>query len=261
LAANPKAFEVLEAKVAVYMLQNDADRARAFCLEQMKKFPDSPLLYDLLGRVETSGKQIDKAEDYFLKASELSPKWLVPYYRVAGLYFNSGEMEKGIKKFEQALEANPDSVRTAFTLGTLYQRIGDIEQAKKHYQAILEKHPDFVPAANNLAYIYAEHATGTKQLEEALELAKRAAVTQDSAALDTLGWVYHKLGNSEMALETLNKALEKKPEDPDISYHLAKVLLEKGDKEKAGAVLEKILQDGQSLRNKDEIQKLYDSIK
>jgi len=256
----PGAYNIIQAKILAFFAQDKPDKAKAFVMSFVENHPDNPLLLDLLGRVEMGLGNMNNAEWAFLKALELRPEWMVPYNRIAGIYIRTGQLEKGIATFEQAVAKNPESLHVSFLLATLYHESGKISQAENRYKDILQKKPDFLPAANNLAYLYAEHTHDPALLDKALELAVKAAATEEPLALDTLGWVHFKMGNHEMALEILNKAWDKSPNNPDIGYHLAVILKTTESRERAKTILESLIQThGQDGLNKSTME-LYHSL-
>jgi tetratricopeptide (TPR) repeat protein len=70
---------------------------------------------------------------------------------------------------------------------------------------------------------------GTR-LDEALGYVRRALAVdpQNGAYLDSLGWVYYKMGNLELAEENLRKASERINNDPTVHDHLADVYQKTG---------------------------------
>jgi predicted Zn-dependent protease len=76
-----------------------------------------------------------------------------------------------------------------------------------------------------------------------------AAKNDDPSALDTLGWLYHRMGNREMAAEALRKAFEKQPDNPTIGLHYASVLAEGGARKQARDILLKVRE--QRLKPRD----------
>jgi tetratricopeptide (TPR) repeat protein len=260
LEITPNGYDVMEAKISVYFMQNKAVEAREFVLSLVDKYPNNPLFLDFLGRVEIGLGNIEQAEKVFWKALELEPDWVVPYNRIVGIYMFTDQLDRGVEVFEQALAKNPDSLQTAFILATLYHESGRIDLAEPMYKDILHQNPGFLAAANNLAYLYAKHSQDQETLEKALELAVQSAITEEPQALDTLGWIYYRLDNHEMALENLNKAWARSPGDPDIGYHLAVVLNETGSEDKALNVLQQLVQTHDPDRLNDEIMDLYNEL-
>jgi tetratricopeptide (TPR) repeat protein len=75
---------------------------------------------------------------------------------------------------------------------------------------------------NNLGYSLAERGV---RLDDALKLIKKAVELdpQNGAYLDSLGWVYFKMGQYQIAEENMHKALERQPTDPSLHDHLAQL--------------------------------------
>lgn len=97
---------------------------------------------------------------------------------------------------------------------------GNESRASSHYREVLSIQPGNVLALNNLAWTLRD-----VDPEQAVALAQRAnELAPDNAAiLDTYGWVLHLAGQHQLALDTLNKALELDPGNPEIEEHLARV--------------------------------------
>ncbi|WP_177193224.1 tetratricopeptide repeat protein [Desulfomicrobium apsheronum] len=114
--------------------------------------------------------------------------------------------------------------------------------AEAIYRKLLDRHPDLLPAANNLGYLLATAQAPTPlQLSEALALATKASAGGDPSALDTVGWVHYRLGDKDAALQFLRKAHESLPEDPAVTYHLARVLADLGQTGEARGLLTTLL--------------------
>lgn len=221
---HPKSAAAIERKLFTLSAAGNSKKLDAYKTALLKTMPDSPVLHDIFGRICLTQKDTATAEKEFRMASEIAPEWGVPYQRLIGIYLANKQMDKVVHQCEQALEKNPDAFVEEFLLGQIYQLQGETDKATTAYNSVLTKKPDFMPAANNLAYMYAENHTDTETLEKALKLAQVAAAKGNPEALDTLGWVYHLLGNREQSIETLHKAYEEMPDNKTIAYHLATVL-------------------------------------
>jgi Tfp pilus assembly protein PilF len=109
-----------------------------------------------------------------------------------------------------------------FHLGVAYDKLGDGAQAAREFKEALKYDPEMHEALNYLAYMYAENA---ENLDNAEKYAKKAlALSPDNGAyLDTLGWIYYKMGYFDKALAELEKAIKTHGEDPVIRDHLGDV--------------------------------------
>ena len=142
------------------------------------------------------------------------------------LYFLDRDFSSVKKHCEKILELTPFDESALYTLAMVADEEGQTSKAIEGFKDILARNPEQADAINALAYLYAEHAI---ELEKALALAEKA-VEQDSsnaAFLDTLGWVYFKLGGTDKALEFLQRASQLGL-DPVILNHLAEAYYKRG---------------------------------
>ena len=118
-----------------------------------------------------------------------------------------------------------------YSRAMLYYRNGDKGKMEDILRSLVKKKPDHVQALNALGYSMADT---NKDLREAFDLIK-AALTfapQDPHIIDSMGWVYFRLGQLEMAEEWLEKAFNRQP-DAEISAHYGEVLWNLSRKEDA----------------------------
>jgi Flp pilus assembly protein TadD len=141
-------------------------------------------------------------------------------------------------------------------LATAYESTGRYGEAKAKYQRVLELQPNLPAAANNLAWLIASEENG--DLGEALRLAMQAkqAMPDQPNITDTLGWVHYKRNSYPLAITQFRQALEARPEDPVIRYHLALALYANGEKEEAIALLDKVLGEDTRFKEREEVQKV-----
>jgi len=242
LQASPDAHGGAEGVVAVELAAGRGEAALTWAGERAASRPEDPLASDLLGRTALRLGDADGAEKSFREAQRRAPEWSVPSARLAGLYASTGRKDTAMAECRVALDKNPDSVPEALLLGQLLQLSGDAAEAEAIYRKLLDRHPDLLPAANNLGYLLATAQAPTpQQLSEALALATKASAGGDPSALDTVGWVHYRLGEKDAALQFLRKAHESLPEDPAVTYHLARVLADLGQTGEARGLLTTLL--------------------
>ena len=82
--------------------------------------------------------------------------------------------------------------------------------------------------ANNLASLITTHREDPESLERAWQVARRFANVEVPALQDTYGWILHRRGENENALPYMEAAAKGLPNDPQVSYHLAKVYVALG---------------------------------
>lgn len=152
------------------------------------------------------------------------------------LYFLYGDYGGSKKHSAKVLDFDPMDREALYFMGLLSSEEGRSDEALGYFNKLLEHYPQDTDAMNSLAFMYAESGAN---LVKALDLATYC-VSQDpynAAYLDTLGWVYFKLGQFEKSVEYLRQAA-KVEMDPLILKHLSEAYKKSEEKkEQAGAVV------------------------
>lgn len=133
-------------------------------------------------------------------------------------------LDDGLKKLPDYPELLYDRALTA-------DKLGKFNILEQDLRKLIQLKPDNAHAYNALGYSFAERGI---QLPEALKLIKRAVELspEDPYIIDSLGWVYYRMGNFVDGLNYLNIAFAARP-DPEIAAHLGEVLWVRGAKENA----------------------------
>jgi tetratricopeptide (TPR) repeat protein len=156
-------------------------------------------------------------------------------------YCEVGEPDRAVALVEDAIVERGERPGLLVALGGAHFRRGDIDSAFRAYERVLAADPDAVVALNFVAYSLAENNT---DLDRALELAERAARLAPTApeVLDTLGWVYHRLGRESDARREIEEALALGDESAEVHEHLGDVLHALGLEDEAAAAWRRALE-------------------
>ena len=132
-----------------------------------------------------------------------------------------GKTDGSLSALEQWTKDNPEDLITLRFLAGAYLSAGDLNKAAEAYEHVLKHSQQDVLVLNNLALI-------KMPLDPAgaLRLAKRAyeLAPQEVKVVDTYGLALLHNGLYSEAVEILQKALHKAPEDTEILDHLAKAM-------------------------------------
>jgi Tfp pilus assembly protein PilF len=171
---------------------------------------------------------------------EVNPARIDAYDLLARLYLKQRRLDAARSEYEQIALRQPRSVGAHTFIGMIWEAQGKSEEAKSAYRRALDVQPGAAVAANNLAYIYAQAG---EKLDEALALAKAAAenLKDEATVLDTVGWVYYKRGQMELAIPQFRASIQKDARNPLFQYHLGLAYLKSGDRIKARQALEEAL--------------------
>jgi len=200
---------------------------------------------DQRGNYELSKSQFTQARDKL--------KQLISQIKLARLWLKDGllcellgEPFPALESYNKAISLDPEetdayirSSRIYCAMGEVDERAGYPEAAKTNYLKASELMLKVVPSRksksellNFTAYVL---ALSGEKIDFAEKLVKEALKGNEnnSAYIDTLGWILFKKGNIDGALEKILHANDLVGEDPVILDHLGDVYFELGQQEKA----------------------------
>jgi tetratricopeptide (TPR) repeat protein len=191
------------------------DTAVADIRSLLKGGPEDREVYLRLGIIYTRGKRWTEALDNLAKAEQLSTK--------------------------------PDEkAYVSFLRGDLYQRQKMFDQAEAEFKKVLAvtapTDPQSAATLNYLGYMNADRGV---KLDESLNFVKQALTFEpnNGAYLDSLGWVYFKLGKYDLAEENLTKAEAHMGTDPTVQEHLGDLYQKTGRLKLAAAHWDRAVQE------------------
>ncbi len=142
-----------------------------------------------------------------------------------------------------ALERLPEARDLLFARAAALERLGRNDEADHIFRQLVARDPSDPVAANYLGYSLADRG---ESLEEALRLisAAVAADPENSAYLDSLGWVHYRMGDLDQAEFWLRRAADSAGAEGTILAHLGEVLLRQGKRDEGLQLLRKALDRG-----------------
>ncbi|MBP3533682.1 MAG: tetratricopeptide repeat protein [Alistipes sp.] len=181
-------------------------------------------------------------------------KALRRYPHDAEMRAQQGHVHSIAERYSEAVESYKEALKYAQndTLrGRLWGYIGDTEHqrgdAKRCYAAFeraLKYYPDNASVLNNYAYFLSVEG---RNLDRALAMATRAtAISQNNATfLDTLAWVFYRLGRYDEAKKHMQQALSfDRNSSPEMALHYGDILDALGDTFMAKTYWRKALERG-----------------
>lgn len=178
-----------------------------------------------------------------------------------GLALNrAGRNSEAVKPLEKAMSLKPSDMDALSTLALVYEALSRYDDAYRVYETALKIDGKNSLILNNYAYSLSEREI---DLQKALKMAQLAVQLdpKNSAYLDTIGWVYFKLGDYENAEAYVKEALSIRTQPGDgspgtLEEHLGDIYARKGEMKKAVEYWEKALgHNPQSAELKEKIAK------
>ncbi len=157
--------------------------------------------------------------------------WLIE----AELLRDGGRADEAVALLGEALRNNPSSIPLLYSRAINAIEMDDLELAEQDLRRIIQIDGENAMALNALGYTLTDrttrHAEAYRLIRRALELSP-----DEPAILDSMGWVYFRLGRPETALGYLERALSGE-DNPEIAAHLGEVLWHLEQSERAREVL------------------------
>ena len=133
---------------------------------------------------------------------------------------------ESLAAYDRGLSAFPQSFSLLYGRAMIHESEGALLAMEKDLRSILAQDPNHAATLNALGYSLTNR---TQRYEEAAELIERALALSpgDPAIMDSLGWVYYKLGQYLQSESLLREAHDAFP-DPEVAAHLGEVLWAQG---------------------------------
>jgi tetratricopeptide (TPR) repeat protein len=211
--------------IDAYREQKQWNEATKTAQEAVKKLPnDKGLKLTLAQQIADTGKAEESVQ---LAKSVLKggPDDRDSYIMLSQIYMRLKrwkDSEDAIAQAEKLAVRPEEKEYIRFLQGSIYERQKKFDLAEQAFRQVLQQNPSNSMALNYLGYMLADR---NSHLEEALNLIKKALDLdpQNYNYIDSLGWVYFKLGNYDQAEENLRRAADKAPADATIQDHLGEL--------------------------------------
>ena len=150
---------------------------------------------------------------------------------LAQLFSDQARYSAAIDAFTIFLRDHPDNTAILFARATAYLEIQQYALMEADLRQLIARNPNHAHAYNALGYVLADM---DMRLDEALRLIQRALMLdgEHAAFIDSLGWVYYRLGDFQRARTLFEIAYRAFP-DAEITAHLGEVYWMLGARERA----------------------------
>lgn len=153
----------------------------------------------------------------------------------AQLLRDANRVPEGLAVLAKGLERFPEDTGLLYDYAMLAEKANRFDLMENALRKIIKLAPNNQHAYNALGYSFAERNI---HLQEAYTLIDKASklAPEDPFIMDSMGWIYFRLGKLTEAEDYLRRAYAIRP-DVEIGVHLGEVLWIKGEKDSAQQLL------------------------
>jgi tetratricopeptide (TPR) repeat protein len=212
--------------------QKDYTRAKSKFKKLIGQDPQFKYAWLFLGFTYSETDQPDSAAIIYTKALDLFPK--DPTF-LAFLGYSLQEQKRfneALNPLKLSIQYDPKNINAISSLAVVYESLKLYVKSDSVYTEAVKQFPDNPLLLNNFSYSLSERDV---RLEEALQMSQKAVAAEpDNAAyLDTIGWIYYKLGNYIEAEKYIKQAIELRESSAVVFEHLGDVYHKLGNSEQA----------------------------
>ncbi|MEP4461909.1 tetratricopeptide repeat protein, partial [Roseibium sp.] len=168
-------------------------------------------------------EQIDEARDHLGALIAADPSELEAIISLGNVLRTHKMFEEAEEIYTKGLATIPEVGQEHWLLfyfrGICRERLDKWESSEADFRKALELSEDQPLVLNYLGYSLVDQGL---KLDEALDMIEKAVELRptDGYIVDSLGWVFYRLGRYEDAVVQLERAIELRPSDPVINDHL-----------------------------------------
>lgn len=218
-----------------YSLAGETDKALENLAKANELLPEDDIAWRQRLQLLLSEQRIEEAITVGIQADKNAPEDAFIQYFLGSAYFldgNNSDASKWLERASRAPSRRPFKSVIYSTLGDVQAGMENYEESDRVYELAIRYDSNNHNAMNNYAYNLS--VRGIK-LDRAKELALKAIeLDADNAAyLDTVGWVYFKLGDYDRARRFIKASIDTGESSAEVMEHLGDVYEKLGNIEEA----------------------------
>ena len=241
LKRNPKDKDqiyIYLAKIADKKNQGDAAIVWLNKVSSGNHFIESKLI---IAEVIAKKESIDKALVFLntINSNSLDEKLSILQLKIS-LLTRSNRHQEAFQLMQNEATNFAQSPEFKFDYALLADKLNKYDLMERLLREAIKIKPDYAVAYNALGYSFADRNINLEDAKKYIEVALSISPS-NHYILDSMGWLYYRLGKLDLALSFIQKAYDVQP-DPEIAAHLGEILWAQGKKKESNDVLELSLQ-------------------
>jgi len=186
-----------------------------------QQYPNTPVLFNILGACYKSLGQLEDASKMFENAFTLQPKYAEAHFNHGVVLRAMGEPVLASESYKNAIVLLPNYPDAHNNLGNVFRDLDRLEEAIESYEWAVAYRPEFAEAYNNLGIVQSDMG----QLNLSLKSYEKAiSINPDYVdALFNQAITNKQLGNKSLSIKTFEKVLELSPDNASTYRNLSEV--------------------------------------
>ena len=241
LKLDANSVEALGGLVALDLAAKQPTAALARVKDRSAAPDASSALLMLAARTNAAAGDSQSAEQLLRRVLEKDASYMPAYSALGQLYLQQRRLDAALKEFEALAARDPKPVAPLTLIGMILQAQGKTAEARAKYESVMAIDSSAPVAANNLAWMLAESGGN---LDLALQFAQTAQrkLPESPEVNDTLGFVYYKKDLAALAVPLFSSSIAEAPLNPTYHLHLGLAYAKQGHAANARQSLERALE-------------------
>jgi tetratricopeptide (TPR) repeat protein len=234
---------------------------------EARKLDDKALHPELaMARLYDEAKQRDTAKKLLEQAVQSEPENAAVLLAASQWYLGHNDLPAATARADAALKIDPRSLEAKLIRGSIARVARDPATAERLFSEAHVQSPGNFLASDSLALVLIASDDKSAQ-QRALEMAEanvamhREGSPNQVNALTTLAWVYYTLGRREDAEKILAQITQSNRLTTDGAYYVAKLLADRGEKDRARKILEEVLANEAMFATRPDATELLETLK
>lgn len=209
-------------EAAAAIARNNSAQSLAAFPSLLKDYPTTPYLHYAYAKALASAGRDEEARKQQREEAGISPKSALPWIAMSQLELHLHHQQEALHAAEEALQRAPDSSAAHKTLADTLQALGRNEKAATELTLAEKLAPEKNQPEERLAQFYSNHAGASSNgnVQAAVSPASDPG-SSDFAQLSSRAAAAQAAGNTGVAIQNYQRALQLRPEWDDGRWSLA----------------------------------------
>jgi len=207
---------------------------------QIINFPNSSILFNMLGAIHAGQNQFEKAIENYEKAIKINSNYAQAYNNLGITLQKLKKTTLAINNYRKAIDLKNDFPEALNNLGNATWELNKSKDCLVYFEKAIKINSNYTDAFNSLGSIYydlGDNQAAISNYQKAIKINPNY-----TEAHYNLGMLFHNLARFDESLSSYNEAIKLNPNDEKIYNNLGNLLNDLGKHEEAMVAYKKAIQ-------------------